>query len=73
MTKEKLMLSIKNGMFADRNSLEEAFKYVGEIAKASENPMAVWTAVMVVCNTVSNEIKKIETFTDYGKEQCNIG
>lgn len=59
MTKEDLAKAISNGMFADRASLKEAFEYVGELAKASDNPMAVWTAVMVVCNTVANEMKKV--------------
>ena len=59
MTMEDLSKAISSGMFADRDSLKEAFEYVGELAKASDNPMAVWTAVMVVCNTIANEMKKV--------------
>ena len=59
MTKEELIKSISNGMFADRDSLKEAFDYVGDLAKASDNPMAVWTAVMVVTNTIAKELKEV--------------
>ena len=60
MTKEDLAKVISNGMFADRDTLKEAWDYVGEIAKASDNPMAVWTAVMVVTNTIAKEIRALE-------------
>ena len=57
MTKEELVKAISNGMFADRETLAEAWEYVDQIARASENPMAVWTAVMVVTNTIAKELK----------------
>ena len=60
MTKEELAKAISNGMFADRDTLGEAFEYVAQIAKASDNPMAVWTAVMVVANTVAKEIRAVK-------------
>lgn len=58
MTIEELSNAIRSGLFADRDSLKEAFNYVDEVAKASDNPIAVWTAVMVMCNTIANEMKK---------------
>ena len=60
MTREQLAESISNGMFADRDNLKDAFDYVADLAKASDNPVAVWTAVMVVTNTIANEIKTLE-------------
>jgi hypothetical protein len=57
MTVEELRKAITSGLFAYRENLEEAFKYVQEISKANENPMSVWTAVMVVCNTIAKELK----------------
>lgn len=57
MTKEELVKAISNGMFADRETLGEAWEYVDQIARASEDPMAVWTAVMVVTNTIAKELK----------------
>lgn len=60
MTKEELVKAISNGMFADRETLGEAFEYVEQIAKASDNSLAVWTAVMVVANTIAKEVKALE-------------
>ena len=60
MTKDELMKSISNGMFADRDNLKDAFEYVADLAKATDNPAAVWTAVMVVTNTIANEINTLE-------------
>lgn len=61
MTKVELAKAISNGMFADRETLGEAFDYVAQIARASDNPMAVWTAAMVLANTVAKEIKNLQT------------
>lgn len=60
MTIEELSNAIRSGLFAERDSLKEAFNYVDEVANASENPIAVWTVVMVVCNTIANELQKVE-------------
>jgi hypothetical protein len=57
MTVEELRKAITSGLFADRDNLKDAFEYVQEIAKSNDNPMAVWTAVMVVCNTIAKELK----------------
>ncbi len=57
---EELAASLRSGAFADRPTLKEAFDYVADVARASDNGMAVWTAVMVVCNTISNEMIKAE-------------
>jgi hypothetical protein len=59
MTKEELAKTISNGMFADRDTLAEAFEYVDVVAKGSDNAMAVWTAVMVVANTIAKEVKEL--------------
>ena len=57
---QELANSISNGMFADRATLKEAFKYVEQIAKASgQDAIAVWTAVFVVTNTIAKELNKI--------------
>ena len=60
MTTQELAATLRSGVFADRPTLKEAFDYVAELARSSDNGMAVWTAVMVVCNTISNEIVKAE-------------
>ncbi len=47
-------------MFADRATFDLAMEYVDQIARGSDNPAAVWTAVMVVVNTIANEIEANE-------------
>lgn len=56
----QLANSIYAPMFAERESVREAFAYAHEIAKASENPAAVMTAVYVVVNTIAKEIERIK-------------
>jgi pyrroloquinoline quinone (PQQ) biosynthesis protein C len=51
--------SLKHGLFASRENLDEALRYVEKLASASDNPVAVITAVQVVLNTISNELKEI--------------
>lgn len=55
MSKSDLVMALKNPMFADKGTdLQAAYDYVDMVARASENPVAVWTAVQVVVNTVAN-------------------
>ncbi len=59
MTSKELANCISNGMFADRETLKEAFEYVDSIAKSmGSDAIAVWTAVFVVTNTIANELRK---------------
>jgi hypothetical protein len=46
-------------MFADRDNLAEAFAYAQEVAKASDNPAAVLTAVYLVSNSISKQLNAI--------------
>jgi hypothetical protein len=57
MTKEKLAAKIRCGLFADRDTLDEALEVAHDIMKG--NPAAM-TALYVVLNTVSKEILKLE-------------
>lgn len=41
------------GLFAQRETLNEALEYAYKLAEATENSMAVLTAVHVVLNTVA--------------------
>ena len=60
MTKHELSLSIYSPLFAERDTLQEAYDYAMEIAKASENPAAVTTAIHVMMNTIAKVIEKAE-------------
>ena len=55
----ELAHSIYAPMFAERESLREAFAYAQEVAKASDNPAAVLTAVYVLSNTIAKHIEAI--------------
>ena len=48
-------------MFADRGTLDEAMEYAYSVARGTDNPAAVMTAVMVVVNTLANLVEKLET------------
>ena len=60
MTKHELALSIYSPLFAERDTLKKAYDYAMEIAKASENPAAVTTAIHVMMNTIAKEIERTE-------------
>lgn len=56
---QALASSITVGLFAKRDTLQEAFDYAHKIANASDNPMAVMTALHVVLNTVADRINEL--------------
>lgn len=47
-------------MFADRETLEEAYNFAETIIRGSESPMHVATAIQVVVNTIAKEIGELE-------------
>ena len=51
--------SIKHGMFAKRDSFDEAMEYAYTIAKASGSQAHVMTAVQVVINTIVADLEKL--------------
>jgi hypothetical protein len=60
MTAHELAHMIHNPLFGDCEELKDAYDYVVEIAKASENPAAVLTAVHVLMNTLAIELERME-------------
>jgi hypothetical protein len=60
MTLNEIMQAIHSPMMADRETIEEAFEYAMMVAKASDNPMAVLTAVYVMTNTIAKQLKEID-------------
>jgi hypothetical protein len=61
MTPKGLAESIRNRLFADRANFDDALDYAYSIAKGTDNPAAVMTAVMVVVNTLANYIEQTES------------
>lgn len=60
MTLNELARTISSPMMADRNTLDEAFDYAFMVAKASDNPAAVMTALFVVTNTIAKQLKEMD-------------
>ena len=61
MTPHALAESIRNRLFSDRKTFDEALEYAYSIARGTDNPAAVMTAVMVVVNTLANYIEQTES------------
>lgn len=59
MTKEELIYKLRCNMFSDRMTIEEAYDYAWKVARASDDQLAVMTAVQVLANTVANEVEKL--------------
>ena len=58
MTKGEVIKSIRNRLFADRDTINEAYHYALSIAEGTKNPAAVITAIHVMMNTIANELEK---------------
>lgn len=58
MTKQELADSLRNRMFAERETLSEAFTYASEVAP--HGGVYTLTALSVLMNTIANEIEKLE-------------
>lgn len=60
MTLNEIIRGINSPLMADRDTIDEAFEYALTVAKASDNPMAVMTAVYVVTNSIAKQLKEME-------------
>lgn len=62
MTNVELANAIRHNLFADRKSVKAAWDYAFEVINSinSKDRAAAMTAVMVLMNTISNEILKNE-------------
>jgi len=60
MTVEQICKKLKCGLFADRETIEEAQAYMAELLSAlpPEYKMAAFTAVGVLLNTLAKELEK---------------
>jgi hypothetical protein len=60
MTPKELARLVRNDLFATMPDFGDAIDYAYDIAKGTGNPAAVMTAVMVVVNTLAQEMEKTE-------------
>jgi len=60
MTNQELAKAIRHKLFADRETLKDAFDYAFRVINAcpESERLAVTTAMFVVLNTVAKEIEK---------------
>ena len=60
MTNQELAKSIRHGLFAERDTLKEAFDYAFRVINSLQNgdQIAATTALYVVLNTLAKEIEK---------------
>ena len=56
----ELANSLRNDMFADRDSIQEAYDYAIELGKSRGCSPEMITAVQVVVNTIMKKIVEIE-------------
>lgn len=56
-TIDGILKQIKSGMFADRDTLEEAFAYIETLAYGMD-AAAIYTAVFVMMNTLEKILRK---------------
>lgn len=62
MTVDQLTTQLQNKMFASRESIDEAYKFAEMIARGTDSPMHVMTAVQVVVNTICNQLKECSDY-----------
>ena len=60
MKTQELAQSLHCGLFASRDSVSEAYQYVLELSKNSKDKAAIMTAVHVMMNSISNELKSVD-------------
>ena len=59
MTLNEIVNAIHTPIVAKRDTIDEAFEYALMVAKGSEHPMAVMTAVYVVTNSIAKQLKEM--------------
>jgi hypothetical protein len=60
MTLNEIARTISSPLMADRETIDDAFEYALMVAKASDNPMAVMTAIYVVTNTIAKQLREMD-------------
>ena len=50
---------LRNSLFATQDNIVDAYKYVEQVANASNDPAAVYTAVHMLMNTIAKELVEL--------------
>ncbi len=59
MNTREYAAQLRNSLFATQDNIVDAYKYVEQVAHASDNPSAVYTAVHVLMNTIAKELVEL--------------
>jgi hypothetical protein len=57
MTKGEVIKSIRNRLFGERDTINEAYHYALDVAASTKDPKAVMNAVHVIMNTIANKLE----------------
>lgn len=68
MNIHELEKSLRNKMFGDRPTLDEAYEFAQMIARGTDSPMHVMTAVQVVVNTICNQLKELDEYVQNAEQ-----
>jgi len=58
MTKKELVQALRWTLFADRNTVDEAYEYALEVM--GDNKIVNQTALHVLMNTIANQVEMLE-------------
>lgn len=74
LDKEILTLAsnLYSPLFATRDSIKDAYTYAYDIAKASENPAAMTTAIHVLMNTIAQHLEDTVRIQHHADAQAFI-
>ncbi len=61
MNTQELAQSLHCGLFGSRDSIAEAYQYAVELSKASKDGQAMMTAIHVLMNSISKELKSVDS------------
>ena len=75
MTNEELAKSIRHDLFAERDTVKEAWDYAFDVINgmSESDKIAAFTALMVLLNTISKQILVNEQKTAYQEHVIQIG
>ena len=73
---DKEILTLASGLysplFATRDTIKDAYTYAYDIAKASENPAAMTTAIHVLMNTIAQHLEDTVRIQHYADAKAFI-
>lgn len=60
MNRTQYIKGLRNGMFADRPTINEAYEYAMKMAQSTGSATGMITAIHVLLNTIANDLEKFD-------------